>query len=235
MLLRRIPCCKSQASCLNSFLFSPFLVLKNSQVAVFHLEGHFLGVSKLHHLQSPSGFLQTPFLLRRCRISFHKLCAGEQRGISFTTFLPSTPRPSSSSSSTQSILSRQSLLLDQELETRRGGGGLYIVQEAVASRPRCISLSSGALFSQGLVLGSSPRFSSDFFHWPIFLGFALRTSIVDRHLHFPPEVHFCHFQWLLILPSPSWFSGCDVRVSETPDSRRWWPWWSSWIGEGFWH
>ncbi len=81
------------------------------------------------------GFLQTPFLLRRCRISFHKLCAGEQRGISLTTFLPSTPLPSSSSSSTQSILSRESLLLDQELESRRGGGGLYIVQEAVARPP----------------------------------------------------------------------------------------------------
>ncbi len=75
------------------------------------------------------------------------------------------------------------------METRRGGGGLYIVQEAVASRPRCISLSSGALFSQGLVLGSSPRFSSDFLRRPISLGFAWRTSIVDRHLHFPPEVH----------------------------------------------
>ncbi len=45
------------SSILSQFLLVlSFLVLKNSQVSVFHLDGHFLGVSKLHHLQSSSGF-----------------------------------------------------------------------------------------------------------------------------------------------------------------------------------
>jgi hypothetical protein len=45
------------SSILSQFLLVlSFLVLKNSQVSDFHLEGHFLGVSKLHYPQSSSGF-----------------------------------------------------------------------------------------------------------------------------------------------------------------------------------
>ncbi len=56
MLLSRFSLLQTSRILSQFLLLLSFLVLKNSQVSVFHLEGHFLGVSKLHHLQSSSGF-----------------------------------------------------------------------------------------------------------------------------------------------------------------------------------
>lgn len=62
------------SSILSQFLLVlSFLVLKNSEVSIFHLERHFVGVSKLHHLQSSGSFKGFSFQRLIC---FH-YCSSE--------------------------------------------------------------------------------------------------------------------------------------------------------------